>query len=258
MSSQSAEQWEEAICEALRAVRREFAEALDATSQSGNALTVLATDLRVDQLRSIVSSAGGPVYWAQRDGRRYISTATAVGQIFLGFIVGNKRFMVADDFVENLVDLCLEQPRRFAMEMDIANFINLTVVEAYHHPEHELTIWVTLAHKLATGRGEDDLFRDLPGLMTEYDILYREMPPDALYAENLLPGARPASAESMPRYQARLLASVLPALTEQVSALATNEERAALFAAHEPELREYVRAHVFPRVAAASDASPAS
>lgn len=232
---------------ALDRVRADFERALAGEGTDGNGFTVLHTPLRADQVRGIASSVGGDVCWRQSSGKRLLGNDTIGVRLFLGFLVGSKRHFRADGFVELLAELCRPEPRHYPPEPYLAQFVNLTAVEAHHHPERELVVWVTVAHKLATGHPADNLYADLPDLVTDHDMLCSEIPPGAPYSENLLPD--PARTDTMPRYQARLLAEVLPRLADRAATLATDEERAAIFAEHAGELRSYADAEIFPRVA---------
>lgn len=240
------------VGDALARLRDDCGRALSGKGDRDNGFIALDTALRADELRGIVSSLDGEMYWRQRDGRWYLVNDTIPGRLYLGLQVGRKRTMAAGSFVDLLADLCREEQRHAHAEPYVATFVNLAAVEPYHHPEHELVVWVTAAHRLATDQPTYNLYAEIPDLVTDHDVLYREIPPGAPFAAELLPD--PARVGTLPRYQARLLAEVLPRLADRAAAATTDEERTALFAEHAGELQDYADAELLPRVAALLDA----
>ncbi|MBW4717123.1 hypothetical protein [Saccharothrix obliqua] len=206
----------------LAAVRRSFENALAAPGD--NAVPALDVDLRVDQVRQVVSSYGGPEFWEERAGLRCLANREIPQRLFLGFVVGRKRELPADLAVVLLAELCRDRPRRAVVEMDAANLVNLLVVAPFHAPGLELPIWLTLAHDLATGDDRRDVFHRLPSTRTAYDPLHAEIPPGAPYGDDLRPPREPPPTAAA--------------------------YRSALLAATGPDPDAYVRAHVFERVAA--------
>ncbi|MGH2970027.1 MAG: hypothetical protein ACRDK0_13335, partial [Solirubrobacteraceae bacterium] len=239
----------ESIGEALAPVRSGFTDALAGAGEGPhrNALTIAGTELRVDQVRGIASMVGGADGWTERAGKQLIRNDTRQGRLFLAYVVGTGRYLSADDFELILTRIC-----RGAMhairEMDVAQLVNMVVAEPIHDPARALPVWVTVALKLASGRGDDYFTQEIPELATGYDQLYAEIPAGAEFADALLPQASRPLEPTLPRYEARLLSSVLPSTAEEVARLSTDGEREAAFAAHEPELVAYVREHLLSRV----------
>ncbi|MCN9241158.1 hypothetical protein NGF19_10200 [Streptomyces sp. RY43-2] len=244
------------IHDSLDAIAGDYREALSGEMEGGNTFSMLGTSLHVDQIRRIVTDATRLDSWSVRDGKYYLPNQTMLARNWLSVFIGRKRSLSASSFLEFLADLTGLRDRLPAPEIAVARFVNLAVVERCHNPSHTLPIWVTVAHKVSVRREEDNLHRDIPDLLTEFDILYDEIPEGASMAEPLRPGSASSTATTMDEYQARLLGSVFPHLADQVSNLSGGEEGAALFAAHEADLREYVTRNLFGRVAEIVSAVP--
>lgn len=248
MPRSSVDEVEQRVDEALRTARADFSCAL--LNQPDDAsFSFLGTELCVDQVREIAISGGDPDEWATRNGKRYVSTVAWTGPSLLRLAVGRDRSMFPDSFAQFLADLCVGRPQWPAGESITASFVNLAVAEPLARPEHELPILVTVAHKLAEGTTSDNLHDVLPDLLTCYDVIHDEIPPGAPRADGLLPGASAVWSDTMPEYQMRLLSDVLPQSKNAIAAVSTNAERVELFVSYDKELRQYVRNHLYGKVA---------
>ena len=244
----SVEQVERCVGDSLRILRAQFAQALQ--NKPGEAgISILGTELRVDQIREVAISDEGSDDWIVRNGRQFISTDTITGPTILRMVIGRDRALYSDSFAQFLADLYVGHPRWPAGGFVTASFVNLAIAEPYVHPERELPIFVAVAHKLATGKVGDNLYREIPDLITSYDILHDEISRNSFRADALLPNASPVSADTLLEYQMHLLAAAFPRSRDAIAAASTDAARTALFVAYESSLRQYVRDHLFAKVA---------
>jgi hypothetical protein len=224
-----------AVEEALVTLRRDFERALAGTGGGprGNALTVREREVRVDQVRGIASIVSDPPCWSERDGRQLIRTDTRLGRLTLAYVVGNRRYLNAENFARVLGYVGGAAQRIFSA--DLAQFVNLAVVEPGRDSRRELPVWVTAAYKVATGQELDYFAQEIPELLTDHDPLYADVPESAEYADALLPGATRPVEPTLERYRARLLGQVLP------------NAKGDWFA-HTRELEAYAREHLSPQL----------
>lgn len=252
MSTFTAEQCERAALAALEDVRAKLQPAMTNEEEGGNVFTALGHELHVDQVRQLIADAdGAPQRWTRRGGKRTISTAHDADRGMLSLFVGGNRFLPTEAAFLFFADLLGGKSLRNTT--NLPGFLNLFVVEGMLHPERELTIWVTVAHQLATGKDED-LHAVLPPLHTDFDLLHQDLPPAEEPGRKLRPG-RDDARPSWPAYQMQLLGEVLPDLRAAAAAAGSDEERYRRFATHEPRLRTYVREHLFARLARALEAA---
>jgi hypothetical protein len=200
-----------AIGEALDAARRGFKSALQGAGAgpNGNAFTIAGTELRVDQVRGIASMVGGAAGWTERNGKQLIRNDTPLGRTFLAYVVGSGRYLTADD-VELLLAKIAQGDLRGTREPDVAQFVNMAVAEPLHDPRTERPIWVTAAHKLASGHGDDYFTQEIPGLVTCYDPLHAEIPAGAQFADGLRPESCRPLEPTLEQYKTRLSTEVGP------------------------------------------------
>jgi hypothetical protein len=252
MPTFTANDCQKVVANALHGLRAQFLGALDNVGENGNVLVALKKELYVDQLRRIVTSTrGGEQRWSRRDGKYFLATANEQQRSGLTLFVGANRFLSAEVVFLIVADI-LGGKRVRASEANVASFMNLLVVEPYYHPERELPIWLTIAVNLAQSRYGDDLHAELPALGTDFDPLSAELPPTGPYVEQLKPRPKHETAAAQ---KMRLLGVARPDLAPTIASLATDDERARLFAAHEADLRAYVHEQLFGRVAAAVNAA---
>jgi hypothetical protein len=211
------------IRQTVERVREAYEEAL----QGEDRFTLGDTELRTDQMRGIASMVGGPESWTERDGKAMIRNDSLVGRALLGYGVGTGRYLSANDFAD-ILDRLVRDDLGMTREPDLAQFVNLVAAEPRRDPRTEPLIWATAAHKLATGQGEAYFSQEIPGLLTTFDPLHAEIPPNSQLAEGLLPEASHPAEPDLERYEARLRAEV------------------------GPDLGAYVREHLLSRIAQAS------
>lgn len=252
MSNLTVEQCEQRALAALDDVRAKLSAALTGTGKDDNVFSALGHDLHVDQARQLIAdSDGAPQRWTQRDGKRTISTATDVDRGMLSIFVGGNRFLPTEAVFLFFADILGGKSLRNTT--NLPGFLNLFVLEGLLHPDHDLAIWVTVAHQLATGKDED-LHAVLPQLHTDFDLFHQDLPAAEEPSRKLRPSQEDAR-PSWPAYQMQLLGEVLPDLQSSIVAATTDEERQRLFASQEPRLRAYVREQLFARLASALEAA---
>jgi hypothetical protein len=180
----------ERIAETIAAIRARFEDALAGRGEgeAGNGLTVDGIDLRVDQVRRIANTPGGPHNWAERDGLLLMRNDTPPGRIFLSYVVGAERYLSAADF-EHILTRVRAAEQSVLREADVAQFVNMAVAEPLHDARAEPAIWGTVARRLASGRTREYFPGDIPELLTSFDALHAEIPPGADYADALRPQA---------------------------------------------------------------------
>lgn len=220
------------VDERLAVTRAAYASALSAPGGPPPSVSFLGAELRVDQFRGVLVTEAPTDFWTVRDGLSCMRTETPAQRLVLGGVVGSRRYLTNRQFVGLAAAVISEPEHVFELDDAIACFAGLVVTEPHFHPEHELAVWVSVAHMVATGV-LGNVFDELPGLVTDHDVLYREMDLDVRFSEVLMPRHGATLAEA----QARLLASVLP-------------DARGSFNDEVPRLRAYVDEHLAPAVAA--------
>jgi hypothetical protein len=284
----------------LAAIRSDFAAALAGygDGEAGNRLLVGhdgTIELWVDQVRGLAFMGHNDVCWTVRDGRHVVRNDETRCRAYLGYSVGGDRLFSAEDAAHIVTRLC-RGTLVATRESDVASFVNLFVREPMLRPDVELVMWVSAAERLASSHGREYFLTEIPGLSSAFDVLHDEIPPGAQFGDGLRPigtatvppapspanispsgvgrhgtvtGRKPAAPiePTLPRYQARVLARVLPTLANEVEALLTaptGEDEASgteidaactqLFDEHANELRAFLRERLLDRVLAAVQA----
>jgi len=227
----------EPLADALTALGESFTKAAAGSGDGphGNGFSGGESGVFVDQVRCLATSDREDDSWTRRDGRHLLRNDTVAGRLALAYIVGGRRYLSADTFGLILEDVANRATARIPAG-DFAQFVKLAVAEPYRDPARELPIWVTVAHKLASGKGRDYFSQEIPQLATDHDPLYAEIPPAALYSESLVPGASQPVAPTFDGYTAHLLKEVLPGADGG-------------FSAHADALEAYVAEHLLSRLA---------
>lgn len=248
MITPTAEQCERAIDEAIAEVRAKFAQALEDDRDGGNVFVVLGKTFRVDQARQLLTDVhDDPGAWTQHQGRRTLSVARRVDRGTLSLFVGSNRFVTAETVFLAFADIVTgKKLRNWA---NIPGVLNLFAVEGLLFPEQDIAIRVTAARLLETG-DETDLHAVLPPLHTGWDPLHDLLAPET-EAEYRLRPSECLNQQSWPDYLMRLLGEVLPDTTGKPSTTGTADDAWRLFRTHTPKLEQYVRDHLFARLARA-------
>jgi hypothetical protein len=238
------------VVRTLAVIREQLEHALDDTSANGNAFAVHNKQLRADQVRRLVVSTGPGRFWTMRDGRHCLASADEIQRSEVSMFVGGNRFLTAAQVFLILSDLVADKPGR-GTESQVAALVNLLVVEPKFYPERELAIWLTVVQSLLTQHVDDDLHEMLPDLMSAFDVLHHELPATGEYADAIRPRPERPGAIPWPVYEMKLFAEIRPDLAGAIAAATDDAARAKLWAAHTPELRNYIRAQFFVPMAEA-------
>jgi hypothetical protein len=251
------EQVEHTVHGRLNGILEQYRIALRGRDAGPGKLSALGCEIRVDRIRKIVVPYHlyHPAMWDE--GTESISNQSMIGRTTLALFVGRQRHLSARQCLRVLSIIAGNDADYTGSETALCAFLNLTVVERAENAELDLPIWAALGHLFATEHLEDNVFTVMPPLLSDHDVLYRQIPATARERGLLAPGDDVDRREPLPRYQARLLSAVRPELAEQIERCATDDDRTAMFRSSDPALRAYIRIHIFGRVAKAlADESP--
>ena len=248
MTFPTPEQCEQAVNDALAQVREKFLNALEDRGEGGNVFDALEKRFHVDQARRVLTDVHEDHgMWIDLDGLRTLSVARRVNRGTLSIFVGSNRFICVDTVFMAFADIATG--RKLRNSALIPGVFNLFAIEGLLFPDRDLTIRVTAA-RLLQANDETDLHAVLPPLSTEFDLLHGLLPAEAEPEYRLRP-SEARNAQSWSGFRMQLLARVLPDVADDASQAASDAEADHLFQTQAPRLEQYVRDHLFARLASA-------
>lgn len=222
------------IASTLARLRSEYQRTVHA--HEDNVLSWFGMTFFVDQIRHLIVPAeqvGGR--WERRNGKALIVNYPIP---VTGIYVGRGRSFTVHDFRQIMEAMAEGGERPFMDESSLGHFLSLMVVEPHFNPLAEITTMLAVAHALAEGREDDNIF-DLvpPTITTEVDIAsIPDFDPDQ--------HAR-ASAEEIAQREIALVKSIKPDYLAEIDTLLERHDRAEVIRVLKEELRDYVRTHLF-------------
>lgn len=232
------------ISDAVARLRSEYRRALGSTED--NTMSWFGTPFFVDQIRYlIVPAAQVGNRWERRGGKALLLNRPVP---IVDIYIGAGRSFIVHDFMEIMRALAEDGEQPFMDESSLGHFLSLMVVEPDFNPLAEVTTMLAVAHALAQGRENDNIFRLIPPTVTtEVDF-------------TTIPGFDPnqharLSAEDIAQRELELVKTIKPDLLQEIDRLLVEHDRAEVIRMLRDELRDYVRSHVFARLAREAEAT---
>jgi hypothetical protein len=240
---------ENVVRAAVARVRNDYRATL--ASQGSPEFIAFGMAVCVDRVRKLIVPAEmkHAAIWNEKEAS--ISNQSMIARVNLAAFVGRQRHLWGTTVVGIIGDVARGDGHVLRSETEACLFLDLVVVEPYQTSEIELPIWAALAQLFAADRLFENIFPSMPPLASDYDILHEQIPADARERKDLIPGSSRGHAGSLGTFQVGLLTAIRPDVAGAVQAASTEEERRALFNSQQGFLRDYVRTHLFGRVATA-------